>query len=65
MDLRENEIEVFKLLKRGLTHKQVGEKLHICKKTVDSRVYEAYKRNGVHSLAELLFKLGEFKDDRI
>lgn len=62
MKLTESEKEVFELLKRGLTHKQAGDILHIAKKSVDTRVYMAYKRNGVHSLAELLFKLRENND---
>ena len=62
MFLRKRELEIIKLLKRGLTHKQVAERLSIAKKTVDSLMYDAYKRNGVHSFIELLNKLGDIND---
>lgn len=58
MKLRKREIEIIELLKKGLTHKQAGERLCIAKKTVDSLIYDAYKRNGVHNFIELLNKLG-------
>lgn len=64
MELKKSEIEVFELLKQGLTHEQVGEKLGIAKKTVDSRVYEAYKRFGVHTLIEFLVKIGDITNGK-
>ena len=62
MKLRKRELEIIELLKKGLTHRQVGEQLCIAKKTVDSLIYDAYKRNGVHNFIELLNKLGDIND---
>ncbi len=52
--LTEREVEVLKLVARGLSNAEIAEKLFIGVKTVDTHRSNLYQKFGVHSLGELL-----------
>lgn len=55
-ELTEREAEVEKLLLTGLTCKEIGERLFIGAKTVDTHKRAVYRKRGVHSQLQLLAK---------
>lgn len=52
--LTEREIEIIKLVSEGMTNTQIGEKLHISPRTVDSHRTNLMKKIGVHNVASLI-----------
>jgi DNA-binding CsgD family transcriptional regulator len=55
--LTNREIEVVLLIRQGLTHKAISERLFIAGKTVDNHVQNIYEKTGASSKTSLLHKL--------
>jgi len=53
-DLTSREIEILKLISEGLSNKEIGEKLYISHRTVDSHRTNLMKKVGVNNIAGLI-----------
>ena len=56
-ELTRAEREMLPYLLAGLRHKDIGEKLFVAEKTVRFHTTSIYKKLGVHTQVELIFKL--------
>jgi DNA-binding NarL/FixJ family response regulator len=56
-ELTKTEKAVLPYLLEGLRHKDIGEKLFVAEKTVRFHTTSIYKKLGVHTQVELIFKL--------
>lgn len=52
-DITEKQTEIIELIIRGLTYKEIAEKLFISPKTVDNHVQNIYKKLNINSKMQL------------
>jgi DNA-binding NarL/FixJ family response regulator len=52
--LTRRELEVIRHLASGATARQIGSALHISSRTVESHIFNAYRKLGVHSRVQLV-----------
>lgn len=62
--LTKREFEVLGLLRNGLSHKAAAQVLGLSKRTVDSYMQTAYRRNGINSLMQLINKLEDKSNEK-
>jgi DNA-binding CsgD family transcriptional regulator len=64
INLTSREVDVLRLLARGCTYSQIGERLGVSKHTVASHIKNAYRKLDVHTAAAAVFRamnLGLFR----
>ena len=54
MDLSERELEIIDLVAQGLTNQEIGERLMISKRTVDTHVSNVFTKTGAKNRVALL-----------
>lgn len=55
--LTNREVEIILLMREGLTHRQISEKLFIASKTVENHIRNVYEKTGVNNKTSLIHKL--------
>jgi len=59
LDLTTREVDVLRLLSRGYTYSEIGEKLGISVHTVTSHIKKSYRKLGAHSAAEAVTRAAD------
>jgi two-component system competent response regulator ComA len=52
LELTHDEVQIMSLLVRGSTHEQIGEKIHLSKRTIDNYLKRIYDKMGIKTRAQ-------------